>query len=150
MVIARYMLLVCGLFCSCAPSPTLPEQPPNILFILTDDQGVGDLSIAGNDSLHTPNMDALLRSGARFDRFYVSPVCAPTRASFLSGRYHPRTGAVYVTRRRETMVDTLQTLPEYLRPLGYRTGLFGKWHNGATFPYLPGSQGFDEFLGFTL
>lgn len=123
---------------------------PNILFILTDDQGIGDLSLHGNDSIRTPNMDALLTSAAKINRFYVSPVCAPTRASFLSGLYAPRTGAVFVTRRRETMDDAVVTIPEYLRPLGYRTGLFGKWHNGATAPYDPGSQGFDQFLGFTL
>lgn len=123
---------------------------PNILFILTDDQGIGDLSLHGNDSIRTPNMDGLLTSGAKLNRFYVSPVCAPTRASFLSGMYAPRTGAVFVTRRRETMDDAVVTIPEYLNPLGYRTGLFGKWHNGATAPYDPASQGFDEFLGFTL
>lgn len=123
---------------------------PNILFILTDDQGIGDLSLHDNDSLRTPNMDALLTSGARFDRFYVSPVCAPTRASFLSGLYHPRTGAIFVTRRRENMDDGITTLAEHLQAAGYRTGLYGKWHNGATFPYHPGGQGFDEFLGFTL
>ena len=126
------------------------ESPPNILFILTDDQGIGDLSLHGNDSIRTPNMDRLLTEGAKFDRFYVSPVCAPTRASFLSGLYAPRTGAVYVTRRRETMAAEVKTIPEYLREAGYRTGLFGKWHNGATKPYDPAGQGFDEFLGFSL
>ncbi|TXF87617.1 sulfatase-like hydrolase/transferase [Neolewinella aurantiaca] len=151
--------LLLGLFvCTCAPSPSenrgvevgKQDVPPNILFILTDDQGVGDLSLHGNDSIRTPNMDALLTSGAQFSRFYVSPVCAPTRASFLSGLYSPRTGAVFVTRRRETMDDGIMTIPEYLKHAGYRTGLFGKWHNGSTKPYDPNGQGFDQFLGFTL
>lgn len=133
------------------PSGALPvRDSPSILFILTDDQGIGDLSLHGNDSIRTPNMDALLSGSAKFDRFYVSPVCAPTRASFLSGQYHPRTGAIFVTRRRETMDDGVITLAEHLQAAGYRTGLYGKWHNGATFPYHPGGQGFDEFLGFTL
>ena len=139
--------------CSPPSSPAAPPEAdtrPNVLFILTDDQGIGDLSLHGNDSIRTPNMDALLASSVRFTRFYVSPVCAPTRASFLSGQYAPRTGAVFVTRRLETMHDGVTTLPEYLRQAGYRTGLFGKWHNGATFPYHPAGQGFDEFLGFTL
>jgi arylsulfatase A len=126
------------------------QKLPNILFILTDDQGIGDLSLHGNDSIQTPNMDALLRSSAQFSRFYVSPVCAPTRASFLSGLYARRTGAIFVTRRHETMDDGIMTIPEYLRHTEYRTGLFGKWHNGATAPYDPGSQGFEQFLGFTL
>ncbi|MBB4080339.1 arylsulfatase A [Lewinella aquimaris] len=134
-----------------ALATTVPAQTkPNILFILTDDQGIGDLTLHGNDSIRTPHTDALLQRSARFERFYVSPVCAPTRASFLSGMYHPRTGAIFVTRRRETMDDGITTLAEYLRDAGYRTGLFGKWHNGATFPYHPGGQGFEEFLGFTL
>lgn len=156
-------LLFLPLFCTCdraekgqgvgtSDRQEVEEEPslPNILFILTDDQGIGDLSLHGNDSIQTPNMDALLQSSARFDHFYVSPVCAPTRASFLSGLYAPRTGAVFVTRRRETMDDGIMTIPEYLRHVQYRTGLFGKWHNGATAPYDPGSQGFDQFLGFTL
>ena len=157
----RLLPLLCFLTlttCARAPESARPVPTdaaaaptrPNILFILTDDQGIGDLSLAGNDSIRTPNMDRLLQMGARFDRFYVSPVCAPTRASFLSGQYHPRTGAIFVTRRLETMDDAVKTLPEYLREAGYRTGLFGKWHNGATFPYHPAAQGFDEFLGFTL
>ncbi|MCP9234809.1 sulfatase-like hydrolase/transferase [Lewinella sp. JB7] len=139
------LLLCCG-----HDRGAVAQQRPNILFVLTDDQGIGDLSLHGNDSIRTPNLDALLLRSARFDRFYVSPVCAPTRASFLSGMYHPRTGAVFVTRRRENMDAGVTTIAEYLREAGYRTGLFGKWHNGATFPYHPAGQGFTEFLGFTL
>ncbi len=151
-LLPAYVLLVLLYTCGPAPGkrPSAPPAAPNILFILTDDQGIGDLSLHGNDSIQTPNMDALLRGGARFSRFYVSPVCAPTRAGFLSGYYPPRTGAVFVTRRLETMAEDVVTLPEYLQRAGYRTGLYGKWHNGATFPYHPGGQGFDEFLGFTL
>lgn len=159
MSILRFLpLLLLPLLCTCdraensqaVGAPSSRGGRPNILFILTDDQGIGDLSLHGNDSIRTPNMDALLTSSARFNRFYVSPVCAPTRASFLSGMYAPRTGAVFVTRRRETMDAGITTLPEHLQTLGYRTGLFGKWHNGATAPYDPAGQGFDEFLGFTL
>jgi len=156
-----WALLLLSFLCTCGPAQNsqavkqsgdqmVEAKLPNILFILTDDQGIGDLSLHGNDSIRTPNMDRLLTESARFSRFYVSPVCAPTRASFLSGKYAPRTGAVYVTRRRETMDDGIMTIPEYLRHAGYRTGLFGKWHNGATSPYRPEDQGFDEFLGFTL
>jgi arylsulfatase A len=143
------------LLCTCAPPPAATaESPtterPNVLFILTDDQGIGDLSSHDNDSISTPHMDAILNEGVEFTRFYVSPVCAPTRASFLSGFYHPRTGAISVTNRLETMDDEIKTVAEYLQGAGYRTGLFGKWHNGATFPYHPAAQGFGEFLGFTM
>lgn len=145
-----FLCLLATLLCTCAPATSDPLPPPNVLFILTDDQGIGDLSLHGNDSIRTPNLDRLLTESAQFDHFYVSPVCAPTRASFLTGRYHPRTGAVFVTRRRETMAADERTLAEYLRAAGYRTGLFGKWHNGATKPHDPAGQGFDEFLGFSL
>jgi len=98
--------------------------------------------------LYTPNMDYLAASGARFDRFFVSPVCAPTRASLLTGRYHPRSGVHGVTRGYETMRSDEVTIAEILKAAGYATGCFGKWHNGAHWPYHPNAQGFDEFLGF--
>ena len=121
---------------------------PNVLFILTDDQGWGDLSIHGNRFLETPNLDRLARSGAQFDRFFVSPLCAPTRASLLTGRYHLRTGTVSVTQGWERMRSDELTLAEVFRQNGYATGCFGKWHNGEHAPEDPNGQGFDEFLGF--
>ena len=124
------------------------ESKPNIILCITDDQGWGDIRSHGNDRIDTPVMDRLAASGARFDRFYVSPVCAPTRASLLTGRYHERTGVNGVTRGRETMQSEEITIAEILKAAGYATGCFGKWHNGAHYPYHPNGQGFDEFLGF--
>ncbi|QKZ12659.1 arylsulfatase [Spirosoma sp. KUDC1026] len=121
---------------------------PNVLFILTDDQGWGDLSLHGNRFLETPNLDRLAHSGAQFDRFFVSPLCAPTRASLLTGRYHLRTGTVSVTQGWERMRSEELTLAEVFRQNGYATGCFGKWHNGEHAPEDPNGQGFDEFLGF--
>ncbi|MBN2330168.1 MAG: arylsulfatase [Candidatus Omnitrophica bacterium] len=121
---------------------------PNVLLIMTDDQGWGDIHSHGNDLIDTPVLDRLAASGARFDRFYVSPVCAPTRASLLTGRYHLRTAVHGVTRGYETMRSEETTLAEILRAAGYRTGCFGKWHNGAHYPQHPNGQGFDEFIGF--
>lgn len=121
---------------------------PNILLILTDDQGWGDLGINGNPVLETPNLDALGKSSIRFDRFYVSPLCAPTRASILTGRYHLRTGTSWVTHRDEVMRAGEKTIAEYLKDAGYVTGCFGKWHNGEQYPNDPIGQGFDEFFGF--
>src|SRR5439155_20005834 len=92
--------------------------------------------------------DRLAAESIRFERFYVSPVCAPTRASLLTGRYALRCGVWGVTGGRETMRTEEVTLAEALRDAGYRTGIFGKWHNGEHFPYTPRGQGFDEFLGF--
>jgi arylsulfatase A len=115
---------------------------------MTDDQGWGDLRCHGNDKIDTPVLDRVAAEGASFDRFFVSPVCAPTRASLLTGRYHLRTGTHGVTRAHETMRENEVTLAEALKQAGYATGCFGKWHNGAHYPHHPNGQGFDEFLGF--
>ena len=121
---------------------------PNIVLIMTDDQGWGDVTAHGNDKLKTPNMDLLARQGAWFDRFYVSPVCAPTRASLMTGRYHPRTGVYGVTRGGENMRLEEVTIADVFKKAGYATGCFGKWHNGRHYPYHPNGRGFDEFYGF--
>jgi arylsulfatase A len=92
-------------------------------------------------------MDRLAAQGARFDRFFVSPLCAPTRASLLTGRYHLRTGVSWVTHRKEVMRGEEVTLAEVFREAGYATGCFGKWHNGAQTPTDPNGQGFGEFVG---
>jgi len=120
---------------------------PNVLLILTDDQGYGDLSLHGSPHLKTPAMDRIGKEGVRLDRFYVSPVCGPTRASLLTGRYHLRTGAVGVTRRDEVLNPSEVTLAELFQQNHYATGCFGKWHNGSVFPESPNGQGFDDFLG---
>ncbi len=125
----------------------LAEQP-NVLLIMTDDQGWGDLSSHGNPHLNTPRLDALAAAGARFDRFFVSPVCAPTRASLLTGRYHLRTNVHGVTRGQENMRAEEVTIAEAFQTAGYATGCFGKWHNGRHYPMHPNGQGFDEFVGF--
>ena len=121
---------------------------PNVILVMTDDQGWGDIRSHGNDKIDTPVMDRLAADGARFERFFVSPVCAPTRASLLTGRYHLRTGTHGVTRGYENMCSEEITIAEALKQAGYATGCFGKWHNGAHYPYNPNGQGFDEFLGF--
>lgn len=123
------------------------DTKPNVLLILTDDQAYGDLSLHGSPHLKTPAMDRIGKEGVRLDRFYVSPVCAPTRASLLTGRYHLRTGAIGVTRRDEVLEPSEVTLAELFQQNSYATGCFGKWHNGTVFPETPNGQGFDEFLG---
>jgi arylsulfatase A len=121
---------------------------PNVLLIIADDMGWGDLRSHGNGKVDTPVLDRLASEGARFDRFFVSPVCAPTRASLLTGRYSLRTGVHGVTRGWETLRAEEVTVAEILRGAGYATGCFGKWHNGAHWPNHPRAQGFAEFLGF--
>ncbi|MCA9051143.1 MAG: arylsulfatase, partial [Planctomycetaceae bacterium] len=137
-------------FFSSAETPAFgnSETQPNVVVILTDDQGWGDVSCHGNPQIQTPHMDALAAEGAWFDRFFVSPVCAPTRASLLSGRFDVRTGVSGVTGRLEVMRSDEVTIAELFRDAGYRTGCFGKWHNGEQFPNNPAGQGFEEFFGF--
>lgn len=125
-------------------------SPPNVVLIITDDQGYGDLGLHGNDQINTSHLDRLGRESIRFDRFFVSPLCAPTRASLLTGRYSLRTGVSGVAEGQETMRAEEVTIAEALRAAGYRTGLFGKWHNGEHYPYTPQGQGFQEAFGFNL
>lgn len=130
------------------PGAEAARRRPNIVVILSDDQGWGDLSIHGNTNLQTPNIDALASTGALFDRFYVCPVCSPTRAEFLTGRYHPR-GGVYSTSTGGERLDLDETtIAETFQAAGYATAAFGKWHNGMQFPYHPNARGFAEFYGF--
>lgn len=125
-----------------------PWQRPNILIIISDDQGYGDFSIHGNTHLQTPNIDKLATTGVRFDRFYVNSFCAPTRAALLTGRWPLRTGCHGVTANREAMKASEITLAEALKGAGYRSACIGKWHNGEQYPFTPQGQGFDEAFGF--
>jgi arylsulfatase A len=121
---------------------------PNVILILTDDQGYGDFGRRMNPILRTPNLDRLAEESVEFTRFSVSPVCAPTRAALMTGRYPLRTGVHGVTKGRETMRMNEVTLAESLKGAGYRTALVGKWHLGENYPYVPHARGFDEFVGF--
>lgn len=126
----------------------LAQRKPNVILILTDDQGWGDLSLHGNPWVETPNLDKLAKSGERFSYCYVSPLCAPSRASLLTGRYHLKTGVISVSKSLEILNSDETTIGELFKGNGYSTGIFGKWHNGQHYPNRPNDQGFDEFLGF--
>lgn len=134
-----------------AAAVPLFAQPkrPNVVILLADDQGWGDLSVHGNTNLKTPNIDSLARDGALFERFYVCAVCAPTRAEFMTGRYHARGGVRGVSTGEERLNIGERTIAEVFREAGYTTGIFGKWHNGTQPPYHPNFRGFQEFYGFT-
>ena len=142
-------VVVFGVSTIVAPTKRLQaERKPNVLVILTDDQGWGDLSLNGNKNLNTPHIDALAEQGSHFERFYVCPVCSPTRAEFLTGRYHSRSG-VYSTSAGGERIDLDErTIADTFRAAGYVTGAFGKWHNGMQYPYHPNGRGFDEYYGF--
>jgi len=120
------------------------NQRPNVILIITDDQGYGDLGYHGNPIVQTPNLDKLAEVSVRLNNFYVSPVCAPTRSSLMTGRYSLRTG-VHDTYNGGAIMSTDEvTIAEVLKGDGYKTGAFGKWHLGDNYPSRPGDQGFAE------
>lgn len=142
---------VFGLLCAlsaaaCASAESLKSSRPNIIMVITDDQGMGDLSCMGNSVVKTPNIDRFHDQCTRLRDFHVSPTCAPTRAALMSGRHEFRVGVTHTILQRERMALDLFTMPQALQSAGYQTGIFGKWHLGDGAEYLPGSRGFSEVL----
>ena len=134
-------------FLGCGQQPAEEAfQPPNIILVMTDDQGWGQLGSHGNEMISTPHLDRLASESVEFTRFYVSPVCAPTRASLMTGRYNYRTGVVDTYLGRAMMHGDEVTLAEMLGDAGYRTGIFGKWHLGDNYPMRAIDQGFQQTL----
>lgn len=146
-----YTLILFGLLATACNSGNLKDSeiiPPNVVVILSDDQGWGDLSIQGNTDLSTPHIDKLSQNGVTFDRFFVCPVCAPTRAEFLTGRYAARGGVYGVSEGAERLDLDETTLADLFKSAGYATAAYGKWHNGMQAPYHPNTRGFDDYYGF--
>ena len=126
--------------------PVSADPRPNIILVLTDDQGYGDLGVHGNARISTPNLDAFARESLEMTRFYVEPVCSPTRSSIMTGRYHMRTGVLATSRGGARMFGDEETLAEVLAQSGYRTTIAGKWHLGDNAPSRPQDQGFQQVL----
>ena len=140
----RFLLIVFIVFNSCI-NP-IENKKPNVIIIMTDDQGFGDLGINKNPNIITPNIDQFASESVRFDNFFVSPVCAPTRASLMTGRYSLRTGVRDTYNGGAIMSNTETTIAEILKEADYSTGIFGKWHLGDNYPFRPSEQGFDESI----
>ena len=136
--------LLCGATLGAFAASAAPR--PNIILIMTDDQGYGDLAIHGNPLLETPHLDALARGSATMTNFHVSPVCSPTRASLMTGRYNYRTRVIDTFKGRSMMDPAEVTVAELLRDAGYATGIFGKWHLGDNYPMRATDQGFEQAL----
>lgn len=143
-----HTLLVAALvWVAMRPAPaSAPPPRPNIVLVITDDQGWAQLGMRGDPVLQTPHIDRLARGSVELTRFYVSPVCAPTRASLMTGRHTYRTGVVDTWLGRALMAPDEVTLAEVLSAAGYRTGIFGKWHLGDSHPMRPQDQGFDRVV----
>ena len=141
-----FSLLLGILAASDALAESLEGRRPNIILVMTDDQGMGDLSCMGNKVVKTPHIDRFYEGATRFTDFQVSPTCAPTRAAMMSGRAPFKNGVTHTIFQRERMALDTYTFPQALQSAGYKTGLFGKWHLGDEEAYLPGNRGFDEVL----
>ena len=143
-----FFLLYAFLFFSKTNSQVFKKQDrkPNVILIITDDQGFGDLGFNGNPHIITPVLDELASNSMRFNNFHVSPVCAPTRSSLLTGRYSLRTGVTDTYNGGAMMSNDEITLAEILKENNYETGIFGKWHLGDNYPFRPTDQGFNESL----
>ena len=122
------------------------QKQPNVIIMITDDQGYGDFGIKGNPLIKTPNLDAMAKRSFEMNRYYVNAVCSPTRASLMTGRNAYRTGITDTFKGRSIMRAEEVTLAEILKDAGYSTGLFGKWHLGDNYPFRPMDQGFDHAI----
>lgn len=123
---------------------SLAGSRPNIILVMTDDQGMGDLSCLGNRVLRTPHLDRFYELSTRLTDFHVSPTCAPTRSALMSGRHEFRNGVTHTINERERMALSTTTFPQLLGREGYATGIFGKWHLGDEDAYQPYNRGFSE------
>ncbi|MDZ7725296.1 MAG: sulfatase-like hydrolase/transferase [candidate division KSB1 bacterium] len=135
--------LAAAILPGCNSKPAGAEKP-NFLLLVADDMGWDDLSLHGNSIIATPNLDRFAQESVQFKHFYVNPVCAPTRASLLTGRHFLRTGVSHVHGGKDFLALNEVTVADVLRDNGYRTGMWGKWHSGKTEGYFPWQRGFEE------
>ncbi|MCR9294528.1 MAG: arylsulfatase [bacterium] len=140
---------LCSLFLSwnvalAAAGPSLQGARPNIVLVMTDDQGFAPVGAHGHPWIQTPNLDRFHHASTRFTRFLVSPTCSPTRSAIMTGRHPMKNGVTHTILERERMTLQATTLPQILQTVGYKTAIFGKWHLGDEEPYQPQNRGFDE------
>jgi choline-sulfatase len=144
---AAYAAVVAEIARAQAPSAAArtPRRQPNIIYVMTDDQGYGDVAAHGNPVIQTPHLDRMRNESVRLTEFHVSPTCSPTRAALMTGRHEFRSGVTHTILERERLALPAVTLPQLLRRAGgYTTGIFGKWHLGDEDAYQPGKRGFDR------
>jgi len=134
----------CAAIAGAASLAAQTAQRPNIVLVLTDDQGYGDIAAHGNPVIKTPNLDYLHSQSVRFTEFHVSPTCSPTRTALMTGRHEFKSGVTHTVLERERMSLKSTTIAQILKSAGYTTGIFGKWHLGDAEPYQPQQRGFDE------
>lgn len=140
------LALLSAILVSCSPDSS-PEDRPNVILIMTDDQGYGDLACHGNEFIETPNLDDFHSESVRFTDFHVNPFCAPTRAALMTGRFSDLTHVRTTINGRNHLNVAETSMAEYFKATGYATGQFGKWHLGQNYPFRPMDRGFDYWLG---
>jgi arylsulfatase A-like enzyme len=128
----------------CRTLAAATEKRPNIIYVMTDDQGYGDIAAHGNAIISTPNLDRLHKESVRLTEFHASPTCSPTRAALMTGRHEFRSGVTHTLNERERLALSATTLPQLLKTAGYSSGIFGKWHLGDEDAYQPDKRGFDR------
>jgi len=144
----RFITSLIPLFLLFGPSVLAQKKNPNVIIILTDDQGYGDVQSHGNPVLKTSNLDKLRAESVRFTDFHVAPMCSPTRGQLMTGKDAMRNGATAVCQGRSMVRSDIKLMPKFFAEAGYATGLFGKWHLGDSYPYLPNFRGFQEVISF--
>ena len=137
-------ILLANTSCSQPDTAQQSARPPNVILVMTDDQGYGDIGALGNTMIETPNLDRLHSESVRLTNYHVDPTCSPTRSALLSGRYSTRTGVWHTVMGRSIMDTDELTMAEVFAANGYRTGMYGKWHLGDNYPSRPQDQGFHE------
>lgn len=142
---ANFRLL---LACLCLPLTLGAVPQPNVIIVMTDDQGYPELSVHGNPVLKTPHLDKLHGQSIRLTDYHVAPMCTPTRGQLLTGIDAARNGASNVSSGRALLRPEIPTIANYFGNAGYSTGVFGKWHLGANYPYRPQDRGFQESVWY--
>jgi len=140
----RYAVVLLMLLVS---SAAFGADRPNVVLIITDDQGYGDIAAHGNPVIETPNLDQLHEESVRFTNFHVDPTCSPTRGALMTGKYSHRARVWHTILGGNHLRDSEQTVADVFKAGGYRTAMFGKWHLGGNYPYRPMDRGFEEWLG---
>ncbi len=146
MKFVKFLVLSLILLLGFAIMADAQTQKPNIIIVITDDQGYGDLSVHGNPVLKTPHIDQLARESVRLDDYHVAPTCSPTRCALLTGHWTNRTGVWHTIMGRSMLRENEVTIGRIFKDNGYATGMFGKWHLGDNYPFRPEDRGFTEVL----
>ena len=139
--VALIVLLSC-----CFLTHAMAADKPNVVIVITDDQGYGDLSCHGNPILKTPQIDKLYADSVRLKDYHVAPTCSPTRSAFLTGHWTNRTGVWHTIMGRSMLRENEVTMGQVFKDAGYATGMFGKWHLGDNYPFRPEDRGFTEVM----